>query len=168
MHRDLVEDRSWFRDEEYREGLALSQLAPGPLAAQLAMYLGWTRGGVKGAALAGSAFVAPSLLLVLALSALYVRFGGIAWLQHAFYGVGAAVIAVIVRATGKLARATLGRDPLLWGLFAINAGVTAWTASERISVIAASGVAAVMFRARPRARPVAGVAMVVVPPWLLA
>ncbi len=168
MHRDLVEDRGWFGEEEYREGLALSQLAPGPLAAQLAMYLGWARGGgLTGAALSGLAFVAPSLLMVLVLSALYVRFGGISWLQHAFYGVGAAVIGVIARAAAKLARTTLGTDALLWALFAVNAVVTAWTSSERISVIAASGIVAVALRGRGLARPAAGVAPGLLPPCLL-
>jgi chromate transporter len=139
MHRDLVEERRWFTDREYREGLALAQLAPGPLAAQLAMCFGWARGGASGAALAGAAFVVPSLLMVLAISVLYVRFGGIAWLQHAFYGVGAAVIAMIARSTVKLARTSLGTDALLWTLFSANAVVTAWTKSELLSVIAASG-----------------------------
>lgn len=168
MHRDLVEDRGWFSDREYREGLALAQLAPGPLAAQLAMYLGWARGGVSGSAIAGVAFVAPSLLIVLAISVLYVRFGGIAWLQHAFYGVGAAVIALIARSTVKLARTTLGRDTLLWTLFASNAVVTAWTESERLSVIAASGVLVVVVRARTRPGCLASVATALIPPWFVA
>jgi chromate transporter len=151
-------------DTQYREGLALAQLAPGPLAAQLAMYLGWTRGGVSGGALTGLAFVAPSLLMVLVLSVLYVRFGGMTWLQQAFYGVGAAVIAVIARSTVKLARRTLRRDALLWTLFAANAVVTAWTESERISMIAASGFVVVAIR---RPVPIGAVA-VVAPTWLLA
>jgi chromate transporter len=164
MHRDLVGDRHWVSETQYREGLTLAQLAPGPLAAQLAMYLGWTRGGASGAALTGVAFVAPSLLMVLALSVLYVRFGGMTWLQQAFYGVGAAVIAVIARSTVKLARTTLRRDALLWTLFAANGVVTAWTESERISMIAASGLVVVAVR-----RPVpVGRAAVFVPPWLLA
>jgi chromate transporter len=167
MHRDLVEERGWFSEREYREGLALAQLAPGPLAAQLAMYLGWARGGVGGAALAGVAFVAPSLLMVLAISVLYVRLGGIAWLEHAFYGVGAAVIALIARSTVKLARTTLVADALLWGLFAINAAITAWTASERLSVIAASGIVVAIVRARVRPSHAAGVASAIVPPWLV-
>ena len=168
MHRDLVEDRRWFSDREYREGLALAQLAPGPLAAQLAMYLGWARGGASGSAIAGVAFVAPSLLIVLAISVLYVRFGGIAWLQHAFYGVGAAVIALIARSTVKLARTTLGGDTLLWALFASNAVATAWTESERLSVIAASGVLVVVMRARSRLSCLAGVATALIPPWFVA
>jgi chromate transporter len=168
MHRDLVEDRRWFSDQEYREGLALAQLAPGPLAAQLAMYLGWARGGASGAAIAGVAFVAPSLLMVLAISVLYVRFGGIAWLQHAFYGVGAAVIALIARSTVKLARTTLGGDALLWTLFGVNAVVTAWTESERLSVIAASGMVVAGLRARAGPSRAAGVATALIPPWLVA
>ncbi|MDQ3998279.1 MAG: chromate transporter, partial [Gemmatimonadota bacterium] len=167
MHRELVEERRWFTEQEYREGVALAQLAPGPLAAQLAMYLGWVRGGTLGAALAGFAFVAPSLVMVLALSILYVRFDGIAWLQDAFYGVGAAVIAVIARSTVKLARTTPGTDRLLWSLFAVNAAVTVWTESERISVIAASGILVAIFRARLRPREIAGAVTVLVPPWLV-
>src|SRR6266581_4891833 len=97
MQRDLVEERRWLSKQDYVEGLALAQLAPGPLAAQLAIYLGWVRGGVLGASLVGFAFVLPSFLMVLALSALYLRYGGLAWMQGAFYGIGAAVIAIIGR-----------------------------------------------------------------------
>src|SRR5215467_613130 len=93
MQRDLVERRQWFSTEDYLEGLAFSQLSPGPLAAQLAMYLGWVRSGRWGATLAGVAFVLPSFLMVLALAALYVHYGRLAWIQGAFYGIGAAVIA---------------------------------------------------------------------------
>src|SRR2546425_574725 len=114
-------------------------LAPGPLAAQLAMYLGWVRGRVLGATLVGMAFVAPSLLMVLALAALYVRFGGLAWMQALFYGIGAAVIAIIARSATKLVGMTLGRDRLLWGLFAVSLVVTAWTASEVVWLFVASG-----------------------------
>src|SRR5207247_1588511 len=126
MERDLVSERKWISRQDYVEGLALAQLAPGPLAAQLAMYLGWVRGGTWGATLVGLAFIAPSFIMVLALSALYVRFGGLAWMQSAFYGIGAAVVAIIARSAVKLARLTLARDWLLWGLFGVTALVTAW------------------------------------------
>src|SRR5438128_11964742 len=102
MQRDLVERRRWISREDYLEGLALAQLAPGPLAAQLAIYLGWVRGGVSGATLVGVAFVLPSFVMVLAISALYLRYGGLAWMQGAFYGIGAAVIAIIARSAYKL------------------------------------------------------------------
>src|SRR5262249_5128379 len=117
MQRDLVEERRWITKKDYVEGLALAQLAPGPLAAQLAIYLGWVRGGVLGATLVGAAFVLPSFLMVLALSAAYVRFGGISWMQGAFYGIGAAVIAIIARSVVKLCKMTLARDRLLWAVF---------------------------------------------------
>ena len=94
MQQDLVEQRGWINAQEYKEGLAFAQLAPGPLAAQLAIYLGWVRGRVPGATLVGIAFVAPSFLMVLVLSDLYVRFGGLPWMQGLFYGIGAAVIAI--------------------------------------------------------------------------
>ncbi|HEU5040432.1 MAG TPA: chromate transporter, partial [Gemmatimonadales bacterium] len=113
MHRDWVERLGWATESEYRDGLALAQLAPGPLAAQLAIYLGWARGRVVGATLAGIGFILPSFLMVLGLSALYVQVGGLPWMRGAFYGVSAAVIAIIGRSVGKLARASLRRDPLL-------------------------------------------------------
>ena len=97
MQRDLVERRGWFTKEEYLKGLALSQLAPGPLAAQLAICLGYTHGRVWGATAVGVAFIAPSFLMTVVLGALYVAYGGLSWMQAAFYGVGAAVIGIIVR-----------------------------------------------------------------------
>src|SRR5919107_6404373 len=72
MQRDLVERHHWIDDEEYKLGLALAQIMPGPLAAQLAMAIGYFAHGVLGATLVGLAFVLPSFLMVLGLSALYV------------------------------------------------------------------------------------------------
>jgi chromate transporter len=103
MQRDLVENRRWISKEDYLEGLAFSQLPPGPLAAQLAMYLGWLRRGRLGATLVGIAFILPSFLMVLVLAALYVHFGQLHWIQGMFYGIGAAVIAIIARSAIKLA-----------------------------------------------------------------
>src|SRR5262245_64779877 len=104
MQRDLVDERRLFTPDEYREGLALAQLAPGPLAAQLAIYLGWARGGALGAALVGLAFVLPSFAMVVALAVGYLRFGGLGWMQGAFYGIGAAVLAVVGRGAAQLNR----------------------------------------------------------------
>jgi len=165
MQRDLVEQRRWFTAEEYRDGLALAQLAPGPLAAQLAMYLGWARGGVLGAALVGLAFVLPSFLMVVALAAAYVRLGGLGWMQGAFYGIGAAVIAIIARSAYKLTKSTLGRDVLLWILFATSAVVTAWTESEIIWLFVLCGVAALVWRGGLGVRATA--AAVAPWPWLV-
>ena len=99
---------------------------PGPLAAQLAIYLGWLRSSVWGGTLTGIAFIFPSFLMLVVLAALYVQFGGLPWIQGVFYGVGAAVIAIIARSVVKLVRTTLGRDWLLWIIF----GAMAITAAE--------------------------------------
>src|SRR5262245_66257847 len=76
MHRDLVEKKKWITEEDYKEGLALAQLAPGPLAAQLAIYLGYVDYKIIGATLAGVAFVLPSFIMVVALGWAYIKFGG--------------------------------------------------------------------------------------------
>lgn len=158
MQRDLVDDRRWVTEEDYRNGLALAQLAPGPLAAQLAIYIGWARAGVLGATVVGIAFVVPSFLIVLALSALYVRFGGLEWMQAAFYGVGAAVIAIIVRSAYRLLKITVGRDPLLMTIFVLNAVSTAVLEREVVSLILATGLAVLLFRAAPPVRATAAAA----------
>lgn len=141
MQRDLVEDRGWVSKDEYVKGLALAQLAPGPLAAQLAIYLGWAKAGLFGATLVAIAFVLPSFLMVIAISVAYVRFGGLAWMQSAFYGIGAAVIAIILRSAYKLVRLTLGHNRLLWAIFVANAIATAMLEAEVISLIVGCGVA---------------------------
>ena len=161
MQRDLVEQRHWISAEDYKEGLALAQLAPGPLAAQLAMYLGWVRARALGATLVGIAFVAPSFLMVLVLSALYVRFGGLPLMRGVFYGVGAAVIAIIARSAFKLTRLTAKRDPLLWSLVVVNGAVTAWMQAEIVWVLLASGIIVLVVRAMPAAAPRATVTALV-------
>src|SRR5258707_14516662 len=134
MQKDLVEERKWVSSQDYVEGLAFSQLSPGPLAAQLAMYLAWVRAGTLGATLTGAAFVLPSFLMVVALAALYVHFGRLPWIQGVFYGVGAAVIAIIARSAYKLIRRTLKNELVLWVLFAAVAGSTAWE-EERVVLL---------------------------------
>ena len=169
MQRDLVEERRWLSKQDYVEGLALAQLAPGPLAAQLAIYLGWVRGGVPGATWVGLAFVLPSFVMVLVLSVLYVRFGGLPWMRGAFYGIGAAVIAIMARSVVKLVKMTLARDRLLWVLFAASTLVTAWTESEIIWLFLASGVLAMWAKAPPRGvRAGSALAMLPLPLWSIA
>ena len=140
MQQDLVDDRKWIPNEDYLEGLALAQLAPGPLAAQLAIYLGYIHSGVLGATAVGIAFVLPSFLMVLALSAAYVRFGGLPWMQGMFYGIGAAVIGIIARSAYKLTKLTLRKDKLLWGMFIVLAATTAWTSREIVWLFLLCGV----------------------------
>jgi chromate transporter len=149
MQQDLVDGRGWVRKEDYLEGLALAQLAPGPLAAQLAIYLGYLRAGVLGATAVGVAFVLPSFLMVLGLSAAYVRFSGLPWMQGMFYGIGAAVIGIIARSAFKLTKLTLGKNKLLWAIFVVLAISTAWTSKEIIWLFLLGGVVAVMAKAFP-------------------
>src|SRR5438094_4296456 len=149
MQRDLVEQRKWIAKEDYVEGLAFSQLSPGPLAAQLAMYLGWVRAGAWGATATGVIFVLPSLLMVLALAALYVHFGSLSWIQGVFYGIGAAVIAIIVRSAVKLVKMTIRNDWLLWAMFAAVGITTAWTESEFVWLFILCGVIAMAVKAPP-------------------
>jgi len=150
MQRDLVEERKWVSKEDYLEGLAFSQLCPGPLAAQLAKYIGWLHGGVWGATIAGVAFVLPSFLMVLTLAAAYVHFGQLVWIQGLFYGIGAAVSAIIVRSAWKLIIKTIGRDYVLWALFLMVAVTTVWTQSEIVWLFILSGIIAVVVKAPPK------------------
>ena len=149
MQQDLVDDRHWISKQDYVEGLALAQLAPGPLAAQLAIYLGYVRNGILGATAVAMAFVLPSFLMVLALSAAYVRYGGLSWMQAIFYGIGASVIAIIARSAYKLTKLTLGKDKLLWGIFIVLAVTTAWTSREIVWLFLVAGVVALLIKAMP-------------------
>lgn len=150
MRRDLVDDRHWISDEDYKEGLALSQLAPGPLAAQLAIYLGFVHYRTLGATLVGIAFVVPSFLMVVALGWAYVRFGGLSWMQAVFYGIGAVVIGIIVMSAKKLTEKSIGKDKLLWAIYLLLAVVTVVTESEVAWLFIAAGVLVWFLRAPPK------------------
>jgi chromate transporter len=163
MQADLVEERRWTTQAEYKEGLTLAQLAPGPLAAQLAIYLGWVRGGILGATLTGIAFGTPSFLMVVVLAWVYLRYGGLAWMQAVFYGIGAAVIAIIARGAMKLAYRTGGRDPLLAAVMIVNAAVVAWTEQELLWVFLLSGAMVPVLRMAKHRVPTSTVAPLLLP-----
>jgi chromate transporter len=150
MHRDLVEARGWISEGDYKEGLALAQLAPGPLAAQLGIYMGYVHYRILGATLAGIAFVIPSFLMVVALGWAYVRFGGIGWMQAVFYGVGAAVIGIIAMSAKKLTAKSVGKDKLLWAIYLLLAVVTVITETEIAWLFIAAGVLVWLLRAPPK------------------
>ena len=149
MHRDLVERRGWISEADYKEGMALAQLAPGPLAAQLGIYLGCVHYRILGATLAGLAFVLPSFLMVVALGWAYLLFGGLPWMQSVFYGVGAAVIGIIVMSTRKLTVKSVGKDKLLWAIYLLLALVTVITESEIAWLFIAAGVLTWFVRSPP-------------------
>ena len=150
MHRDLVEARKWISEGDYKEGLALAQLMPGPLAAQLAIYLGFVHYGNLGATLVGLAFVLPSFFMVIGLGMAYVTYGGLTWMQSVFYGVGAAVIGIIAIGAYKLTTKSIGKDKLLWAVFALAAAWTIVTESESVILFLAAGILVWLIKAPPR------------------
>ena len=150
MHRDLVEERRWLSEVDYKEGLALAQLLPGPLAFKLAIYLGFADHGILGATLVGIAFVIPSFLMVIALGWAYARYGGVGWMQALFYAVGAAVIGIIAIGAYKLTTKSIGKDKLLWAIFAVLLVATIVTQAESPWLFLASGAIVWLVRAPPK------------------
>src|SRR5690349_9762132 len=149
MHRDLVERRRWISEADYKEGLTLAQLMPGPLAAQLAIYLGYVHYSLLGATLVGAAFILPSFLMVVTLGWVYLSFGGLAWMQAVFYGVGASVIAIMALSAVKLTRKTLGKGRLLWALYLVSAATTIIAETENILLFLGAGMVTCAARWRP-------------------
>jgi chromate transporter len=149
MHRDLVEKRGSITEATYKLSLALAQIMPGPLAAQVAIAIGYFEAGIAGATLAGIAFVLPSFLMVVGISLVYVAYGGLWWMQALFYAIGATVIAIIAIAAYKLARSTNKRDPLLWGIFVALIAVTLWAQAELAEFFILAGVVVLLVRAWP-------------------
>jgi chromate transporter len=150
MNRDLVQGRRWIKQDVYQLGLALAQIMPGPLAAQLAIALGYFEHGILGATFFAVAFILPSFLMVVVLSVLYTAYGGLWWVQALFYGIGASVIAVIVIAAYKLARSTNKRDPFQWSIFGILMAVTIFAQAELAWLFILAGLLGIFIRARPK------------------
>jgi chromate transporter len=125
MRRDLVERRRWLSSEDFLNGVALGQTMPGPLAAQVVMWVGYLEGGAVGALATAAAFILPSLLLVLIVAYVYVQFQGLHAVQSLFYGIAPAVMAIIGFAAVKLARLTHQSDLRLWSISLVIFGVTA-------------------------------------------
>src|SRR5438270_6419713 len=140
MQKDLLDERQWISQQDYLNGLAFSQLAPGPLAAQLAMYLGFVRAGFAGATMVGAAFILPSFLMVLAIGKAYVSFGGTRIISALFYGIGAAVVAIIARSAIKLVKTSVKKDKLLWAVFLVLGLSTAITEKEIVWLFLAGGL----------------------------
>jgi chromate transporter len=157
MHRDLVEDKGWLTEEEYKEGLALAQLAPGPLAAQLGIYIGFVHYGLIGATLTGLAFVMPSFILVVLLGMAYQLYGGLAWMQAVFYGVGAAVIGIIamsaykltIKAISKFELPAMKAKWLLWLFYVAGIVITVITEREEILLFLICGILYMVIKAPP-------------------
>ncbi|MBC7867101.1 MAG: chromate transporter, partial [Gloeobacteraceae cyanobacterium ES-bin-316] len=157
MHNDLVENKKWITEEEYKEGLALAQLAPGPLAAQLCIYLGFVHYRLFGATVCGLAFVLPSFVMVLILGMIYKMYDGLAWMQAVFYGIGAAVIGIIVLSTYKLTTKSISKINwwsikthwLLWLFYLLGAAITVITQKEQVLLFIFAGVVYMIIKAPP-------------------
>lgn len=149
MQRDLVA-RCWITEDEYREGLAFSQMMPGPLAAQLAMWIGFIRHGVVGASLVGIVFILPTFLIVLAISALYVAYQGLSVVQSLFYGIGPVIIAIVALSAIRLARATVGSDRRMWVVFGIVALITVVARAEIALLFVIAGLVGVRLHHPPK------------------
>ncbi len=169
MHRDLVEKEKWLSENDYAEGLALAQLAPGPLAAQLAIYLGYVHYGVLGATLVGIVFVLPSFFMVVALGWFYVNYGGIDWMQAVFYGVGACVIGIIANSAYKLSQKMV-KGTLLWTIYLVSVAITAITESEIIWIFLVAGILVWLIETPPKRwfKSSRSLSIALNPLWLLA
>src|SRR5215216_64728 len=158
MHRDLVEERKWISEEEYKDGLALAQLAPGPLAAQLGIYLGYVHYRTLGATLCGLAFILPSFFMVVAIGIAYKMFGGLPWMQAIFYGVGAAVVGIIAISSYKLTEKSISKVNIksilqkwmLWIFFLLAGIVTIITQQEEVLLFVAAGLLYMFVKAPPK------------------
>ena len=157
MHRDLVEDKKWIDDSDFKEGLALSQLAPGPLAAQLGIYIGFVHFGIWGATLSGLAFVLPSFVMVVLLGMAYQAYGGLPWMQALFYGISAAVIGIIVLSSYKLTVKSISKfeipaiktNWLLWIFYLSATILTAVTQKEELLLFLVLGFVYMVVKAPP-------------------
>ncbi len=158
MHRDLVVERKWITEEEYKDGLALAQLAPGPLAAQLGIYLGYVHYRIVGATLCGLAFVLPSFFMVVAIGIAYKMFGGLPWMQAIFYGVGAAVVGIISISSYKLTEKSISKFTpkaftdkwMLWMFFILAAIITIATQQEEVLLFILAGLVYMFIKAPPK------------------
>ena len=110
MHREIVEEHGWVGEEQFLQALNLCHLLPGPEAQQLAVWIGWKLHGIKGGLAAGSLFVVPGALVMLALSMIYAAAGQLSWFNALFLGIKAAVLAIVLQALLRVAaRAQIGR-----------------------------------------------------------
>jgi chromate transporter len=132
MRRDLVDERAWFSEREYEQGLAISQAMPGPLAAQVCMWFGYLERGSLGALVVSLPFVIPAFLITTVAAIFYARYQGLGVIQDLFFGVAPAVLAIIAVSSYRLARATNKADPILWAIAAVQAVAVVVTGQEII------------------------------------
>ncbi len=144
MERELVQDRGWVTKEEMREAIAVCQSLPGPLAIQVGIFISYIRGGFWGAWAGGWAFILPNFVIVAALAALYVHWGGLSLVTAIFYGVSPAVIALILHSCYRLAKLGM-EDRLQWVIVAICFVVTVAVQAEVALLFVGAGILGVLY-----------------------
>src|SRR6266852_926611 len=144
MEKELVTERQWLTKDEFRDGIAVCQSLPGPLAIQVGIYVSYLRGGFWGAWAGGWAFILPNFIIVSTLGALYVHFGGLPILTAIFYGVSPAVIALILHSCYRLAKLGM-EDWLQWAIAAARFLVTVAVQAEVAVLFVASGLIGVLY-----------------------
>jgi len=159
MEKELVQDRGWLTKQEMRDAIAVSQSLPGPLAIQVGIFVSYMRGGFWGAWAGGWAFILPNFLMVTALGALYVHFGGLSWMTAIFYGVSPAVIALILHSCWRLAKLGM-EDWCQWTIAAVSFAITVAIQAEVAVLFIVAGVLGVLyygslFRRTPKPPPAA-------------
>ena len=148
MEKELVGERGWLTKEEMRDAIAVSQALPGPLAIQVGIFIAYLRGGFWGAWAGGWAFILPNFLIVAALGALYVHFGGLSWMTALFYGVSPAVIALILHSCWRLAKLGM-EDWLQWLIAIVCFGVTIWLQAEVAILFIGAGILGILYYGSP-------------------
>ena len=149
MERELVTERGWLTREQMREAIAVCQSLPGPLAIQVGIFIGYLRGGQRGAWAGGWAFILPNFVIVAALGALYVHFGGLRPMTAIFYGVSPAVIALILHSCYRLAKLGM-EDVLQWVLAAGCLGITVALKAEVALLFIGSGIVGIIYYGKLR------------------
>ena len=144
MEKELVGDKGWLTKEEMRDAIAVSQSLPGPLAIQVGIFIAYMRGGFWGAWAGGWAFILPNFLIVAALGAVYVHFGGLSWMTAVFYGVSPAVIALILHSCYRLAKLGMEDWPQ-WAIAAVCFGVTIWLEAEVAILFIGAGILGILY-----------------------
>src|SRR6266566_1304324 len=144
MERELVGERKWLTKEEMREGIAVCQSLPGPLAIQVGIWISYIRGGFWGAWAGGWAFILPNFIIVTALGALYVQFEGLSAVKAVFYGVSPAVIALILHSCYRLTKLGM-KDWLEWVLAAAAFVITVAVQAEVALLFIGCGIVGVLY-----------------------
>ena len=144
MERELVEERRWLSRDEMRDGIAVCQSLPGPLAIQVGIFVSYLRGGFWGAWAGGWAFILPNFIIVSALGALYVHFSGLPILTAIFYGVSPAVIALILHSCYRLAKLGV-EDWFQWAIAGVCFLMTIALQAEVAALFVVSGLVGVLY-----------------------